>query len=103
MVDRIIALEKAVKKLQEENRQLADRIGVVENFDVVAARSLDILDERTKEQYQSVKECPSWAKPTIEKLVKAGDLKGDGDGLGLTTDLTRTLVIVDRAGGFDKK
>lgn len=102
MVDRIKALEKTVSDLTKEVRRLSGHVDDIEEFDVAVSRSLDVLDERTREQYQSVKDCPKWAKPTVEKLVKEGALKGDGDGLGLTMDLTRTLVIVDRAGGFDK-
>lgn len=47
---------------------------------------------------------PDWAKPTIQKLVDKGILKGtndDGD-LGLTEDIMRILVINDRAGVYDK-
>lgn len=42
---------------------------------------------------------PDWAKPTVQKLVNKGYLKGDEEGkLGLTEDLMRVLVINDRAG-----
>lgn len=42
---------------------------------------------------------PDWAKPTIQKLVNKGYLKGDEEGkLELTEDLMRVLVINDRAG-----
>ena len=41
---------------------------------------------------------PDWAKPTIQKLVAKGILKGDENGLNLTEDLMRILVINDRAG-----
>lgn len=47
---------------------------------------------------------PDWAKPTIQKLVDKGILRGtndDGD-LGLTEDIMRILVINDRAGVYDK-
>ena len=47
---------------------------------------------------------PDWAKPTIQKLVDKGILKGtndDGD-LGLTEDVMRILVINDRTGIYDK-
>ena len=44
---------------------------------------------------------PDWAKPTIQKLVDKGILKGDGNGLNLTDDLMRILVINDRAGLYD--
>jgi len=45
---------------------------------------------------------PSWAKPTIQKLVKKGFLKGNEKGsLELSYDLLRTLVLNDRAGFYD--
>ena len=43
---------------------------------------------------------PTWARPTIEKLVSSGKLKGSGDGLGLTEEMLRMLVILDRQGIF---
>ena len=44
---------------------------------------------------------PNWAKPTIQKLVNKGVLKGNENGLNLTEDLMRILVINDRAGIYD--
>ena len=44
---------------------------------------------------------PGWARPTIQKLVKKGILKGDGEGLKLTDDLIRMLVVNDRAGLYE--
>ncbi len=44
---------------------------------------------------------PEWARPTIQKLVDKGVLKGDGNGLNLTEDLMRMLVINDRDGLYD--
>jgi N-acetylmuramoyl-L-alanine amidase len=44
---------------------------------------------------------PEWARPTIQKLVDKGILQGDENGLGLTDDLLRVLVINDRAGLYD--
>ena len=43
---------------------------------------------------------PEWARPTIKRLEDNGILKGDGDGLGLTDEMLRILVICDRAGAF---
>ena len=48
------------------------------------------------------KNMPEWARPTIQKLVDKGFLKGDGGGLGLTDELLRILVINDRAGLYDR-
>lgn len=44
---------------------------------------------------------PSWAKPTIQKLMDKDVIQGDEQGrLGLTMDTIRTLVILDRQGVF---
>ena len=45
---------------------------------------------------------PEWARPTIQKLVDKGCLKGDENGLNLTDELLRILVINDRAGIYGK-
>ena len=44
---------------------------------------------------------PDWAKPTIQKLVNNGMLKGNENGLNLTEDLMRILVKNDRAGLYE--
>ncbi|MCL2576336.1 MAG: N-acetylmuramoyl-L-alanine amidase [Defluviitaleaceae bacterium] len=46
---------------------------------------------------------PDWAVETIRMLVEKGYLKGDGQGLNLSMDMIRVLVILDRAGVFDGK
>lgn len=44
---------------------------------------------------------PEWARPTVQKLVNKGILKGSENGLNLTEDLMRNLVVNDRAGLYD--
>ena len=45
---------------------------------------------------------PSWAKPTIQKLMDRGIISGTDDNeLGLTMDIIRTLVIIDKTDGFE--
>lgn len=51
-------------------------------------------------RYSTVSECPDWAKSTVEKLVRGGFLNGGGDGLDLSYDMVRLLVILDRAGAL---
>ena len=64
--------------------------------------------ERLKERdtvpvYHTINEVPEWAKPTIEKLIAHGSLKGDSKGdLNLSYDLLRMLVINDREGLYGK-
>lgn len=58
--------------------------------------------EKAKKVYNSVAECPAWAKDTVQKLVNKGFLQGDDKGkLALSTDLLRLLVINDRAHLYD--
>lgn len=53
--------------------------------------------------YQKIENVPDWAKATVQKLVDRDLLLGDGSGnLNLSQDMTRILVILDRAGAFEK-
>lgn len=52
-------------------------------------------------RYNTVEELPDWGRPTAEKLLASGLLKGRDTGLDLSDDMLRCLVILDRAGAFD--
>ena len=52
-------------------------------------------------RYNTVEECPDWARETVQKLIDKKYLDGTGKGLDLSYDMVRTLVILDRAGNFD--
>lgn len=58
------------------------------------------LEKRNKFD-EEINGMPKWARATITKLVERGYLMGDGTALNLSSDLMRTLVILDRAGVFD--
>lgn len=50
-------------------------------------------------RYHTLEEVPAYARETIEKLTADGSLQGiSKDDLGLTEELIRTLVILDRRG-----
>ena len=51
-------------------------------------------------RYNTVEECPDWARETVQKLVNKEYLNGTGEGLDLSADMVRLLVILDRAGAF---
>ena len=51
-------------------------------------------------RYNTVEECPDWARETVQKLVDKEYLNGTGEGLDLSADMVRLLVILDRAGAF---
>lgn len=57
--------------------------------------------EMEEVRYNTVDECPDWAQETVKKLVNKGYLNGSGEGLDLSHDMVRILVIQDRAGNFD--
>ena len=96
------ALKSQVASQAKVIAALQSKIQKDEEYIALLNRGFNKLDERTGVQYETLQQTPSWAKPTIKKLIDDGALKGDQNGnLGLTTDLTRTLVIVDREGGFD--
>ena len=97
------ALKKRVAELEGQEKNDAACINSLNKSVVELEDTVAVVDERTEVKYRTIKEVPEWARPTIQKLIDEGCLKGEGKGnLALTTDLTRTLVIVDRAGGFDK-
>jgi len=67
--------------------------------EVIAKRAdLKKREEENHMRYNTLEEIPDWAKATVEKLLEKGYLYGGDDGLGLTEDMLRLLVINDRAG-----
>ena len=61
----------------------------------------DYLPQTIPAQYDTIEEVPDWGKSTVQKLMENDLLQGEGNGLGLTYDLLRVLVINDRAGLYD--
>lgn len=53
--------------------------------------------ELTPKVYKTLEDVPDWGRPTVDKLVAAGQLQGDEKGnLNLTHDLLRALVVANR-------
>jgi N-acetylmuramoyl-L-alanine amidase CwlA len=62
-----------------------------------------LKDGDTVPNYKTLNDIPSWAKPTVEKLIAHGSLKGDANGeLNLDRNMLRLLVINDREGCYGK-
>ena len=55
-------------------------------------------EEASEMIYETVGDVPAWARPTVEKLLAKGFLKGTESGLDLNETMLRLLVINDRAG-----
>ena len=62
---------------------------------------IETMEEKSM-KYEKLEEIPEWGKPSIEKLISKGVLKGNENGLDLSEDMLRMLVILDRAKVFDK-
>lgn len=59
-------------------------------------------DEEMEKVYNWTVEVPEWARPTVQKLLDKGYLKGNEKGeLELTYSMLKMLVINDRAGLYD--
>ncbi|NDO45955.1 peptidoglycan recognition family protein [Clostridium sp. MD294] len=55
------------------------------------------------DKYNTIEEVPDWAKPTVQKLIDKGVLKGNEKGeLQLVYILLRLFVIHDRMGVYDR-
>ena len=86
-------------QVQRRTRPLAYVVGAVRPL---------FEEEENVERFNTVQQCPAWAQPTVEKLVKRGYLGGSGKkdeagnpaDLDLSRDMLRLLVIQDRAGCF---
>ena len=53
--------------------------------------------------YRYTQDVPAWARATVQKLMDMGIYKGAADDdLNLTEDIMRVLVMLDRAGIFDR-
>lgn len=82
------------------------------HFEVTDSWEVENLDEILKELeeiknslkvYRYTTDLPDWARPTLQKLMDRGVYKGVAeDDLNLTQDIMRVLVILDRAGIFDR-
>ena len=75
-----------INELRAEIEALKHRLSIVEQPETV---------------YNTVGECPDWARQTIQKLVEKKYLNGDEHGrLNLKKTDVRILVILDRAGAI---
>ena len=53
------------------------------------------LVDNMEKRYNKISELPTWAKPTIQKLVNEGKI-ADGNKLDMSEDMLRVLVIINR-------
>ena len=83
-----------IKKIISEN-------ALNDMMDVIVSATNRGFKEGEKDMeviYNKIEDLPDWAKPSVEKALNAGVLKGTGKGLGLTLTETKILVWLDRCG-----
>lgn len=86
--------EKLINKTNEFAMAIA--AGIFEYLGMEVAETM----EKT---YNWTEEVPEWARPTVQKLLDKGYLKGNDKGeLELTYSMLKLLVINDRAGLYGK-
>ncbi len=71
----------------------------------IAKLQADVNKLNSKMIYNYVDDnMPEWARPTVQKMMDKGFLKGDENGcLSLTDELLRVFVINDRAGVYENR
>ena len=94
----------------EEFYKLDNGYYLTTNKNYVSFKEAD--EEESEMRYNSIASMPSYAQPTIIKLVDKKFLTGSGSpekdengrptDLNISQDMMRTFVILDRAGVFDK-
>lgn len=52
--------------------------------------------------YQTIKDAPEWARPTLQKVINKKALTGDGKGnINVSEDFCRVMVVLDRLGKLE--
>lgn len=73
----------------------------MDDFRWDAKEQMSQEEEDVIKRYNTVEECPGWAQETVQFLVARKFLNGEEEGLNLSEDMLRILVILDRSGAFD--
>lgn len=92
---------EGAKWIIEHTTDIAEAIcrGVCKHFGVEYVAATEGEEEKPvdEKRYQTLEELPAWAIPEATELVELGALKGNENGLDLTEDILRTMIINLRA------
>ena len=101
-------VNKRLKELEEADMTESQTKTIAEE---AAAKALGKADQMIKNAtkglsapivYKTFEDLPEdWGRATVQKLLDRKLLQGTGDGLNISFDMLRILVILDRAGKFD--
>lgn len=84
--------------LVEHTEEIAEAIchGICEYYGA-AYVSAATTPAPASDRYQSIDDVPAWARAETQELIDLGALKGDGEGLDLSEDMLRTMIVNLRA------
>ena len=107
---------EAVERAKDLTRSLMQKYGIAEDrvlrhYDVTGKLCpAPFVDEAAWKEfkggltvYETLETVPTWAQPTVKKLLERGFLQGEGEKLNLSRDMVRILTILDRAGVFERE
>ena len=60
------------------------------------------LVAQAKAVYDTAESVPEWGRGTVDKLLSGDLLRGTDGKLALSEEMLRVLVVLDRAGAFDR-
>ncbi len=60
------------------------------------------LIAQAKTVYDTAESVPEWGRGTVDKLLSGDFLRGTDGKLALSEEMLRVLVVLDRAGAFDR-
>ena len=60
------------------------------------------LIAQAKTVYDTAESVPEWSRGTVDKLLSGDFLRGTDGKLALSEEMLRVLVVLDRAGAFDR-
>ena len=87
--------------MEERIAKLEEKINVLESRCITYDDRLDDIDlflsNHVRPVFNSLDDMPMWAKPEIKWLIDKGYIKGNLQGLNLSVDMVRLLVILVRA------
>lgn len=89
----------AVWKEQEDTAEKEEDMTREETKALIDEAAKALADKLRGPVYDKLEDVPAWGQEAVGKLIAAGDLRGDETGkLGLSDDLTRAIVLMDRRG-----
>lgn len=68
--------------------------GICNHYSVSYAEGEKTVNEK---RFQTIDEVPAWARPETQELIDLGALQGNANGLDVTLDMLRTMIINLRA------